>query len=164
MRFRLTSAVLAVLTIALGTHMCAQTITTGQLSGTVTDPSGAVVADAGVQLKSLDDGSVNNSKSNEQGYYQFSYLKPGNYMVTVNATGFQSSEKRVVVALGASGTVNFQLALGSSATTIEVTGNAAAVETEDANLTANFGSRQLDLLPNPGNDLSAVALTSPGAE
>ena len=111
----------------------------------------------------LDDGSVKNGKTSDQGYYQFSYLKPGNYLVSVNATGFQSSEKRAVVALGASGTVNIQLALGSSATTIEVTSNAAAVETEDANLTANFGSKQLDLLPNPGNDLSAVALTSPGA-
>ncbi len=53
--------------------------------------------------------------------------------------------------------------LGSSTTTVEVTTAAAAIETEDANLTANFNTRQVELLPNPGNDLSAVALTAPGA-
>lgn len=167
MRFRSFLATLAVvlclvLLVFLGTSL-AQTITTGQLSGTVTDPSGAVMPNAPVQLRSLDSGSVTNGKTTSQGYYEFAYLKPGNYSVSVTASGFQAMEKKVVVALGASATVNFQLALGSSTTTVEVTGAAAAVETENANLTANFNSKQLDLLPNPGNDLSAVALTAPGA-
>jgi hypothetical protein len=163
MRFKTIARFLVLSAFAGALQLPAQTITTGQLSGTVTDPSGAVVADAGVQLKSLDDGSMNSGRTSGQGYYQFAYLKPGNYSVTVNASGFQATEKRVVVALGASGVVNLQLALGSSATTVEVTGTAASVESEDANLTANFNAKQLDLLPNPGNDLSAVALTSPGA-
>src|SRR5215471_1909729 len=163
MRLRIVAALLTIFAFALSAQLWAQTITTGQLSGTVTDPSGAGVANATVQLRSLDDGSVTNGKTGDQGYYQFSYLKPGNYSVAVNASGFQAAEKKVVVALGANVAANIQLALGSSATTLEVTANAAAVETEDANLTANFGSKQLDLLPNPGNDLSAVALTSPGA-
>jgi Carboxypeptidase regulatory-like domain len=140
----------------------AQTITTGELAGTITDPSGAVVANGNVQLKSIDEGSVANAKTNSTGYYQFSYLKPGNYRVTATGAGFQSEQKNVSVALGASATVNFQLTVGSSSTTVEVTGAAAAIETEDANLTANFSARQVELLPNPGNDLSAVALTSPG--
>jgi outer membrane receptor protein involved in Fe transport len=140
----------------------AQTITTGELAGTVTDPSGAVVSNATVQLKSLDEGSVTNAKTNGNGYYTFSYLKPGSYSVTATASGFQTTEKNVTVALGASASANFQLRLGSSTTTVEVSGTSAAVETEDANLTANFGARQVELLPNPGNDLSAVALTSPG--
>ncbi|MBV9482743.1 MAG: TonB-dependent receptor [Acidobacteria bacterium] len=156
--------VLTAITIAvfIGTLM-AQTITTGQLSGTVTDPSGAVMPNVPVTLKSLDDGSVTSGKTTSQGYYEFAYLKPGNYSVGVNASGFQAAEKKVAVSLGAVATANFQLALGSSTTTVEVSGTGAAVETEDANLTANFNSKQLDLLPNAGNDLSAVALTAPGA-
>jgi hypothetical protein len=164
MRFRrLAMVIVMCLTVLafVGTSF-PQTITTGQLSGTVTDPSGAVLSSVPVQLKSLDDGSVINGKTTSQGYYEFAYLKPGNYSVSVDASGFQAMEKKVAVALGASDTVNFQLALGSSTTTVEVTGAAAAVETENANLTANFNSKQLDLLPNPGNDLSAVALTAPG--
>ena len=72
-------------------------------------------------------------------------------------------EKRVTVALGASPSLNFQLTLGGATTTVEVTGATAAIETEDANLTANFDAKQVEMLPNPGNDLSAVAMTSPGA-
>lgn len=148
--------------LLLGT-MQAQTITTGQLAGTVTDPSGAMVASASVQLKSLEDGSVTNVKTTEQGYYQFSLLKPGNYVVTVIAGGFESASKHVTVALGSAPTANFQLALGTSTTTVEVTAGAAAVlDVEDANLNTNFNTQQVSLLPNPGNDLSAVAMTSPG--
>ena len=163
MRFRTLAMFLAIFALVGALQMWAQTITTGELAGTVTDPSGAVVANSPVQIKSLDEGSVTNQKTSSNGYYHFAYLKPGNYSVTVSAPGFQASEKKVVVALGASSSLNFQLALGSSTTTVEVTTGAQAIETEDANLTANFNSRQLDLLPNPGNDLSAVALTAPGA-
>jgi hypothetical protein len=158
-----TTFALFVLFVIAGTfQVSAQTMTTGELAGTITDPSGAVVPDASVELKSLDEGSVVAAKTNSSGYYQFAYVKPGNYKVTANASGFQASQKKVAVALGASASVNFQLNLGSSSTTIEVTGAATALETEDANLTANFDARQVELLPNPGNDLSAVALTSPG--
>jgi len=162
MRFRSLAMLLAIFALAGTLQLWAQTITTGELAGTVTDPSGAVVANAPVQLKSLDEGSVNNQNTSSNGYYHFSYLKPGNYSVTVNASGFQAAEKKVTVALGAAASANFTLGVGSSSTTVEVTTGAQAIETEDANLTANFNARQLDLLPNPGNDLSAVALTAPG--
>lgn len=143
-------------------NLSAQTQTTGELAGTITDPSGAVVASASVELKNLDEGSLSSTKTNSSGYYQFAYVKPGSYSVTVAAPGFQSSQKKISVALGASPSLNLQLTLGSSATTVEVTGAAPEIETEDANLTANFNARQVELLPNPGNDLSAVALTAPG--
>jgi hypothetical protein len=158
-----TATVLSMAVLLLIVTLPAQTITTGQLAGTVTDPTGATVANGSVQLKNLEDGSTTNVKTNEQGYYQFSLLKPGTYSVTVTAEGFQSASKRVTVSLGSAPTSNFQLALGTSTTTVEVSGGGvAAVETEDANLNTNFSAQQVSLLPNPGNDLSAVALTSPG--
>jgi hypothetical protein len=163
MQHKLITTLLVLFVVAASLPFSAQTITTGELAGTITDPSGAVVPNANVALKSLDEGSVVNVKTNSNGYYQFTYVKPGNYSVTANASGFQSSQRKITVALGASASANLQLALGSSSTTVEVTGAAAALETEDANLTANFDTRQVELLPNPGNDLSAVALTAPGA-
>jgi Carboxypeptidase regulatory-like domain len=162
-RFAFSAALLVGLLTILSTLSVAQTITTGSLSGTITDPSGAVVSNAPVQLKNLDDGSVTSGKTTAQGYYEFAYLKPGNYSVAVDAPGFQAAEKKVAVNLGSAVSANFQLTLGASTTTVEVTGATAAVETENANLTANFNSKQLELLPNAGNDLSAVAFTSPGA-
>jgi Carboxypeptidase regulatory-like domain len=166
MRFRslaTLAAVLCLLFLVFHGTLQAQTITTGQLSGTVTDPSGAVVANASVQVKNLEDGSVTTGKTNAQGAYQFSYLKPGDYSVTVNAAGFQAEVRKVSVALGASPAANFQLSVGSSTTTVEVTGTSALVETENANVNANFNAKALEMLPNPGNDLSVVALTTPGA-
>ena len=139
-----------------------QTTTTGELSGTVTDPTGAVVTDATVTLQSATTGATSTQKTNATGYYKFSFLQPGSYKISIAATGFQSIEKPAVVNLGASATTNFQLALASGSTTVEVSTEASAVQTEDANLTSNFNTSALANLPNPGNDLSAVALTAPG--
>ena len=140
----------------------AQTTTTGELSGIVTDPTGAVVPNADVTLRSLETGSVANATTAGDGGYKFAYLQPGNYSVKVTAQGFQSTEQQVRVALGASAASNFKLPLATGTTTVEVNGAPPALETQDANLTANFNSKQVELLPNPGNDLSAVALTAPG--
>src|SRR6202021_2684115 len=101
MRFKTMALFLAIFALAGALQVWAQTITTGELAGTITDPSGAVVANAPVQLKSLDEGSVNTQNTTSSGYYHFAYLKPGNYSVTVSAPGFQASEKKVAVALGA---------------------------------------------------------------
>ena len=153
---------LAMLAMLGLTQLWAQTTTTGELSGTVTDPTGAVVTDATVTLQSATTGATSTQKSNATGYYKFSFLQPGSYKISVAATGFQSVEKPAVVNLGASATTNFQLALASGSTTVEVSTAAAAVQTEDANVTANFNAQSLANLPNPGNDLSAVAMTAPG--
>lgn len=149
-------------TVAAVSRLYGQTSTTGELAGTVTDPSNAVVPNAVVTLKNLGTGAVTNTKTNGDGLYKFAYLSPGSYNVSVSTRGFQTVEKKIVIVLGSSASSNFKLELSGTTTTLEVTGAAASVSTEDANLTANFNSRALEDLPNPGNDLSAVAMTAPG--
>src|SRR6202140_2062114 len=141
----------------------AQTTTTGDISGVVTDPTGAVVPNVSVMLKNVDTGSSQSATTNLLGAYRFALLSPGNYSVSASASGFQSITRRVSVALGSSAAGNLQLALSSSSTTVEVSGQTSTVETDDANLNTSFSPEQVALLPNPGNDLSAVALTAPGA-
>jgi len=153
---------LSSLLVLLPCLLLAQTTTTGELGGSVTDPTGAVLPNAQVTLKNLDTGSTQLGKSNPAGLYKFSLVSPGNYSVSASAAGFQAIEKRAEVSVGSSVNVSLQLAVSSSQTVIEVTGTTAAVETEDANLNTDFNAKQVELLPNPGNDLSAVALTSPG--
>src|SRR5579859_23874 len=140
----------------------AQTATTGNISGVVTDPSAAVIAGVPVTLKNLDTGSSTSTTTNEQGSFSFSLLQPGRYSVTANTAGFQAITRNVTVALGSSVTANLQLSVSAQQETIEVTGEATGVQTEDANLETNFNAKQISVLPNPGNDLSAVALTAPG--
>ncbi|HEX6501874.1 MAG TPA: carboxypeptidase regulatory-like domain-containing protein [Terriglobales bacterium] len=140
----------------------AQNLTNGAVTGTITDPSGAVVANANVTLKNRSTGAVQSTHTNSTGLYTFPFVQPGEYSVAVSASGFQPVSRAVTVALNSSATANVQVALSSEQQTIEVTGSTATVETEDANVDTVFDARQVSLLPNPGNDLSAVALSSPG--
>jgi hypothetical protein len=140
----------------------AQTSTTGDIAGLVTDPAAAVVSGAPITLKNVDTGSLTSTTTNGQGLYNFSFLQPGKYSVSANAAGFQKVIKTVTVILGTSTTVNLQLSLSSRNESVEVTDEVTGVETEDANLQTNFNAQQIAVLPNPGNDLSAVALTAPG--
>ena len=139
-----------------------QTSTTGAVTGVVTDPSAAVVAGVSVTLKNVDTGSTASTTTNPQGSYGFPLVQPGNYSVSATISGFQGITKKLTVVLGSSVTANLQLSLSTKNETIEVTGDATGVQTEDANLETNFNAQQIAVLPNPGNDLSAVALTAPG--
>ncbi len=140
----------------------AQTSTTAEITGVVTDPAGAVVPNVPVTLKSILTGSTATSATNSRGIYTFPLLQPGKYAISATATGFQTTTKSVVATLGSSATANLELSIQSAEQTVEVTSEATGVQTEDANLETNFNAQQISVLPNPGNDLSAVALTSPG--
>lgn len=161
-RFMRKSAVLCVLLALLATIAWAQNLTNGGVSGTITDPSGAVIANATVSLKNRGTGATQTTHTNSTGYYTFPFVQPGEYAVTVSEQGFQSVSRNLTVSLNSNTSANLQLALTSEQQTVEVTGSTATVETEDANLDTVFDSRQVSLLPNPGNDLSAVALSAPG--
>jgi hypothetical protein len=89
----------------------AQTSTTGDIAGVVTDPTAAVVSGAPITLKNVDTGSSTSTTTNGQGSYNFSLLQPGNYSVSANVAGFQKVLKTVTVTLGTSITVNLQLSL-----------------------------------------------------
>lgn len=141
----------------------AQTTTTGELAGTVTDPSGAVLTSASVTLTNVATGGSETTRTNSTGAYRFPLLQPGTYKVAAMSSGFQAVSRTVEIGLGASVAANLQLGLGTSRETVEVSGSTNSVETEDANLNTNFTAQQVALLPNSGNDLSAVAFTTPGA-
>jgi len=139
-----------------------QATTSGQLRGQVTDSSGAVVANATVVVKSNDTGVSKSVSTNTAGIYEFSFLQPGNYSVSANASGFRAITRNVSISLGASVAADIQLQVGAASTTIEVNGDVSTLETENANLNVNFNAAQISEMPNPGNDLTAVAETSPG--
>src|SRR5499427_9010780 len=141
----------------------AQTTTTGELAGTITDPTGAVLTTATVTASNVATGAKVTAQTNSTGAFRFPLLPPGTYRVSASASGFRTVDKTIDIGLGASVSANLQLGLGSSNETVEVTGAVPTVETEDANLNTNFGAKQIEMLPNPGNDLSAVAFTTPGA-
>jgi len=123
---------------------------------------GAAIPNARVVLTNTDTQGSTASTTDGQGFYRFSLLKPGNYSVSASAAGFQTATHVAVATLGSSVTANLGLSISSQQETIEVSSGATDVQTENGDLETSINATQISVLPNPGNDLSAVALTSPG--
>src|SRR3954471_21309453 len=142
---------LILFTAAIAIGAAAQSLVSGDITGVVSDPSGAVIPNATVTLKSNGTGQTNNATTNPSGVYRFSLLTPGQYTVTVNASGFHNSERPVTVTVGQATSLNLQLAVGSSSQTVEVTGEGGVVQSENGNISTTFTAEQVQLVPNPGN-------------
>ncbi|HLK70026.1 MAG TPA: carboxypeptidase regulatory-like domain-containing protein [Bryobacteraceae bacterium] len=146
----------------LAPALFAQSLTTGDISGAVTDPSSAAVPNATVNLTNKATGASQTATTNAQGQYHFSLLPPGQYQVEVKTAGFSTSQKITQVQVGQATVVDVQLALSSASTTIEVSEAATLAQTDNANLATTFDAQQLNNLPAPGNDMTAYAFSAPG--
>ena len=147
----------------LPTVAAAQSLSSGDITGLVTDPSGAVISEATVTLTNNATGAAQIRTSNAQGVYRFSLLSPGTYTLSVSATNFQTTQQTATVNVGQATIVNLQLPLSSASETVEVNGEVQVVQTDTADLSTSFKPEQIALVPNPGNDLSYIVQTSPGA-
>jgi len=162
MNFR---GVIAIAVLGLAS-VCAygQTLTTGQISGTVTDPSGAAVPKAQVTVSNTNTGIKRSTESNSEGYYLVPLLDPGSYVVTVAAKGFETvSREGITVAVSRSALVDFRLQIGAAEIKVTISTAAPLIEPANANTTTTLSASELATIPNPGNDLSYVATLAPGA-
>ena len=142
----------------------AQSNISGDISGSVVDPSGAAVPGAKLTVVSLDKGTQYAATSDSAGGFRVSLLPPGRYKVSATSSGFSTASATTSVAAGEVTPVNIRLAVGEAATTVEVTaGSGEILHTDDAQMSTNFSLEQIQTLPNPGNDLTFVAQTTPGA-
>jgi hypothetical protein len=156
-------ASIAVASSSFSTTLYAQSSTSGDIAGSVTDSTGAAIPGAKVSVKSLDTGVAQTLTANGTGVYRASLLRPGRYSVSVTATGFQTTTTEVTVQVGQIAPADIKLGIGSSATVVDVTSEAQLLHTENADISTTFSSEAVQALPNPGNDLTFVAQTSPGA-
>ena len=158
------SYLLAVLVVAaaIAPLLMAQSLVSGDLTGTVTDPSGAVVPSATVTLKSTATGSTRTTATNANGAYRFSLLPPGSYSVSVTAQGFSTADTTASINVGQASIADVKLAVGSTTQSVEVTSAAPLVQAENADLSTNFNQTMIANQPNGGNDITYVAQTAPG--
>jgi len=145
----------------LACMVSAQSLTTGDIAGVVRDPSGAVIQNATVTLKSLDTGATQEAKSNTVGEYRFRLLKPGRYTVTVAQAGFQKLERAAEVTVGGLASIDMQLVVGQATQTVEVTAEAPLINTE-ASTNTLYNTQELTQLPSAGGDITNIAYTAPG--
>jgi len=160
--FALGLVILAIL--AFPGNLKAQSNISGDIVGTVTDPSGAAIPNAKISVTNNSNGEVKSAASGTAGEFRVSLLSPGTYKVSVSAGGFETTDQNIVVSAGTTSSLSVKLTVGSGTTTIEVTGSAVPVlHTDDAQVSTTFSLSQIQSLPNPGNDLTFVAQTAPGA-
>jgi hypothetical protein len=143
--------------------LLAQSSTTGEISGTVSDPSGAVVSNVPVTLKNIDKGYTQSATTNSQGAYRFSLLAPGNYAISATAPGFKTTTVTQPVAVGAVAIANITMELGTTGVTVEVSGDSPLLQADSSEISTTMNERAVQSLPNPGNDLSFIAQTAPGS-
>ncbi|MGA7927963.1 MAG: carboxypeptidase-like regulatory domain-containing protein, partial [Candidatus Sulfotelmatobacter sp.] len=156
-------ALIAVVALLLPGVLLAQSTTTGVITGTVSDASGAVLPNVTVNMKNVERGFTNTAKTNSQGAYQFPLLEPGTYTITVTAPSFKTFSETTTVSVDATTIVNAKLEVGAAGTTVEVSGEAPLLQTESAEISTTFNAREISEVPNPGNDLTFVAQTAAGS-
>ncbi len=120
----------------------------GDLVGAVSDASGAMVPGVTVTATNEATGVKSTVTGNDQGAYRLPNLPVGSYTVEATATGFTTtSVKGVQVQLNNTVTQNLSLSVGATATTVEVTGAATALDTTTAQVQTTYETRQLEDLP-----------------
>jgi hypothetical protein len=154
--------VLAVVLVgSIATNTAAQSLIAGGLSGRVIDPSGAVVPNAVVDLKSLDTGTTQTATSNNEGQFRFTLLKPGHYEISTSVSGFAKIIQTASVEVGQTTQIEFKLEMSKAAETIEVTAGAPLINADPGTVTS-FTPKEVELLPTAGGDVTTLAFTAPG--
>ncbi|HYM13257.1 MAG TPA: TonB-dependent receptor, partial [Bryobacterales bacterium] len=157
------AVLLCVLTGAL--PLCSQTSSTS-ITGTVLDPSGAVVAGAKVTLLQVQTGIKRQDTTSSTGDFNFPLLDPGEYSVTVEAAGFKTATRTSIdLQLNLRARIDFHLEVGTQVQTVEVTGTGAPLlSTDQATLGQVVDTRPIQELPMAGRNLAAVAVLQPGVQ
>ncbi|HEV3039846.1 MAG TPA: TonB-dependent receptor [Candidatus Angelobacter sp.] len=146
---------------------CGQGVgTSGAISGTVVDPSGAAVEKAAVRAVETAKGIQHNTVTDHSGQYRFSGLPPAAYSVTVEAPGFASEvQNTVVVTLGETASADFHLKVAPVSAQIEVVEVQAqppAVDTQLSSQSNTLGQRYINELPIDRRDYLTFTLLLPG--
>ena len=138
----------------------------GSISGTVTDPQGAVISGAQVKATSLDTGAVLTTTSDSSGLFRFNLIPAGTYKVEASAQGFKTSvQNTVLVEAGVDrGLGALKLAVGGAAETVEVVGAAPLIDTTQSQVTNTFSGVQLQTFTGiqENEGLDNLALFVPG--
>ena len=142
---------LVVLLLASGAPLKAQSIY-GTITGTVYDPSGAVVANANVVLKNVSSGDIRRAATNSDGYYSFSSVPVGSYSLAVEAAGFQKAvTEGIEVTQASSQSFPIKLEIGSSKTEVKVEGVAEQI------IPTTSGEKSVVLTEKQMQDFSVVS-------
>src|SRR5882762_8080888 len=145
------------------TSMASGQLYTGSISGTVKDPSGAVIVGAKMTVVDSEKGFSFNAVTDSQGHYLVRQLPPGKYNVSARAPNFKGQEQEgIEVAVNANLSVDFSMAVGAADISVEVQSRGVQLQTQDA-VTGQVIDRQfVNDLPLVGRGVLDLAYLTPG--
>ena len=162
--FRLLSFMALVLGFLIATSARAQ-VTGATVSGTVTDPSGAVIPNAKVSIKNTATGVTRTATTNSAGLYAAPNLQPGPYSVTVSASGFSTRvQNGITLTVGGNQVLNPTLQVGRVSSLVTVTSAAPTVQLNSSVISNVVNSTRVRALPLNGRSWTDLALLSPGVD
>ncbi len=155
-------AALSALLLLAPLSLPGQTLTS--LTGLVTDPSGAAMPDAAIAIVSAETGARRETKSDGEGRYILPQVTPGTYTLAAKKAGFADvSVQGIRLLVNTPATVNVVFeTVGSTSQLVEVTADAAQVNTVDATLGNSFGTKPILQLPFEGRNVARLLSLQPG--
>jgi hypothetical protein len=163
--FCCTAAILLMCEIYFSPPASAQ-VAGGNLSGTISDPSGRLVPQALIAIQNIATGITTTVTTNSDGYYTAANLLPGEYQVTVSAKGFATEvRKGISLTVGGQQVIDLTLQVGSAAkTVVEVTTEAPAVQLASSDISAVVNATTVRELPLNGRSWTDLAALQPGVD
>jgi hypothetical protein len=153
----------AFLLLLSGAKLVSAQAVTGNISGTVTDASGGVIAGANIQVKNTATGVTLTTVSNEQGRYNVPDLTIGTYAVQASNSGFQTVvHTGVNLTVGSQLVVDLSLPVGQAQQTVTVESSVAQVETQSTAITSLVSAQQMADLPLNGRNFEQLLNIAPG--
>jgi len=146
-----------------GNAAWAQSAVDGGVAGTVVDSTGAALANAAIVIHNAATNAEEKVTADGSGYFHVSRLVPGDYSVTVTASGFSNySAPHVTVEVGKLTEVTPKLGAAGTSATVDVSSDVPVINTETSDFTTEFNPVALSTLPINGRHWTAFALLSPG--
>lgn len=156
---------LIALFIVISSAAFAQVSTAGKLTGTVTDPQGAVIRGAQVAAKNTATQQESSVTSSAEGSWFMPSVSVGNYTITITAQGFKTTVvQNVNVDVGQPTTVNATLEIGGVGEQVVITGGGEVLQTQSATISSTITGRQISELPFSTRDAMQLVLVLPGTQ
>ena len=156
--------VLLIVFLSLGTKLSLAQLTTADILGSVTDGTGAVVANASVKLLNLETHDLRSAKTGGGGEYSFTLLPVGHYSITVSVVGFKlSTTSNLAVEAGDRARADVHLEVGGQSETVTVEAQTPLLQAENATVSSTVTSQAVQDLPLNGRNFVQLVQLVPGA-
>lgn len=136
---------------------------TSGIEGTVTDPTGAVVAGATVTIENEETGATQTFQTRDSGYYRFTTLPAASFTVRASGLGFKTIvQEQLRVQVAETRTVNLTLVVGGTESVVNVSSEAPAVETSQGRVSGEIEEKAVHDLPLSGRNFYTLVVLTPG--